>query len=84
MAAGNTATTGYSNGTIKHKCTKIIDMRLYWITDRVKQGQSSAYWGPGYQKLDDYFTKLHSPAHHERMREIYIHADEQPINQKGI
>jgi hypothetical protein len=40
--------------------------------------------GPGYQNLADYFTKHHSPAHHKRMREIYIHADEHPINQKGI
>jgi hypothetical protein len=29
-------------------------------------------------------AKHHSPAHHKRMREIYIHADEQPINRKGI
>jgi hypothetical protein len=42
------------------------------------------YWGPDYQKLADYFTKHHSPAHRKRMREIYIHADEQPINRKGI
>jgi hypothetical protein len=57
---------------------------FFWITDRVKQGQFNVYWGPGYQNLADYFTKHHSPAHHKRMREIYIHADEQPINQKGI
>jgi hypothetical protein len=42
------------------------------------------YWVQGYQKLADYFTKHHSPAHHKRMRAIYIHADEQPINRKGI
>jgi hypothetical protein len=28
--------------------------------------------------------KNHSPAHHKRMREICIHADEQPIKRKGI
>jgi hypothetical protein len=42
----------------------------------VKQGQFLVYWGPGFQNLADYFTKHHSPAHHKRMREIYIHADE--------
>jgi hypothetical protein len=61
-----------------------MDMRFYWIKDRVKQGQFNVYWGPGYQNLADYFTKHHSPAHHKRMRELYIHADEQPINRKGI
>jgi hypothetical protein len=68
----------------KTKRTKAMDMRFYWIKDRVKQGKFYVYWGPGYQNLADYFTKHHSPAHHKRMREIYIDASEQPINQKGI
>jgi hypothetical protein len=84
MERYNTTTTGYRNGTIKQKRTKAMDMRFYWIKDKVKQGQFGVYWGPGYQILADYFTKHNSPAHHKRMREMYIHADEQPINQKGI
>jgi hypothetical protein len=82
METDNTTATGYSNGTIKQKRTKAMCMHFYWIKDRVKQGQFNAYWGPGYQNLADYFTKHHSPAHHKIMREIYIHADEKPINQK--
>jgi hypothetical protein len=84
METDNTTATGYSNGTIKRKRTKAMDMHFYWIKHRVKQEQFNVYWGPGYQNLADYFTKHHSPAHHKKMREIYIHADEQPINQKGI
>jgi hypothetical protein len=59
-------------------------MRFYWVKDRVKQGQCYVYWGPEYQSLADYFTKLHSPTHHKGTREIYIHASERPMNQKGI
>jgi hypothetical protein len=66
----NTTAIGYSNGTIKQKRTKAMDMSFYWIKDRVKQGQFDVYWGPGYQNLADYFTKHHSSAHHKRMREI--------------
>jgi hypothetical protein len=84
MEIDNTTATGYSNGTIKQKRTKAMDMGFYWIKDRVKQGQFNVYWVPGYQHLADYFTKHHSPVHHKRMRNIYIHADEQPINRKGI
>jgi hypothetical protein len=84
METYNTNAKGYINGTIKQKRTKSMDMRFYWIKDRVKQGQFNVYLGPGYQNLADYFTKHHSPAYHKRMREIYIHADEQPINRKGI
>jgi hypothetical protein len=84
MEIDNTTATGYNNGTIKQKRTNAIDMRFYWIKDRVKQGQFNVYWGPGYQNLADYFTKHHSPEHHKRVRVIYIHANEQPINWKGI
>jgi hypothetical protein len=84
MEMDNNTATGYSNGTIKQKRTKAMDMRFYWIKDRVKQGQFNVYWGPGYQNLADYFTKHHSPAHHKRMRDVYIHANERTINRKGI
>jgi hypothetical protein len=84
METDNTTVTGYSNGTIKQKRTKAMDMRFYWIKDRVKQGLFNVYWGPGYQNLANYLAKHHLPAHHKRMREIYIHADERPINWKGI
>jgi hypothetical protein len=57
MDTDNTTATGYSNGTIKQKRTKAMDMRFYWIKYRVKQGQFNVYWGPGYQNLADYFTK---------------------------
>jgi hypothetical protein len=80
----NTTAIGYNNGTIKQKRTKAMDMHFYWIKDRVKQGKFNVYCGPGCQNLADYFTKHHSPAHHKRMHEIYIHASEQPINRKGI
>jgi hypothetical protein len=84
METDNTTATGYSNGTIKQKRTKAMDMRFFWIKDRVKQGQFHVYLGPGFQNLADYFTKHHSPAHHKRMRDVYLHADERPINRKGI
>jgi hypothetical protein len=84
METDNTTATGYCNGTIKQKRTKAMDMRFYWIKDRVKTGQFKIYWGPGFQNLADYFTKHHSPAHQKRIQNIYIHADEQPINWKGI
>jgi hypothetical protein len=79
-----TTATGHTNGTITQKRTKSMDMRFYWIKDRVKQGQFNVYWGLGFQNLADYFTKHHSPAHHKRIRDVYIHAEERPTNRKGI
>jgi hypothetical protein len=54
METDNTTATGYSNGTIKQKCTKVMDMRYYWSKDRVRQGQFNVYWGAGYQNLADW------------------------------
>jgi hypothetical protein len=84
METDNTTATGYSNGSIKQKRTKAMDMRFYWIKDRVKQGQFKIYWDPGFQNLADYFTKHHSPAHHKRIRDAYFHDNERPIDRKGI
>jgi hypothetical protein len=53
METDNTTATGYSNGTMKQKRTKAMDMHFYWIKYRVKQGQFNVYWGPGYQHLAD-------------------------------
>jgi hypothetical protein len=39
METNNTTAKGYSNGTIKQKQTKAMDMRYYWIKDCLKQGQ---------------------------------------------
>jgi hypothetical protein len=33
-----TTATGYSNGTIKQKRTRAMDMRFFWAKDRDKQG----------------------------------------------
>jgi hypothetical protein len=43
METDNTTATGYSNGTIKQKRAKAMDMRFYWVNDRVKQGQFNEY-----------------------------------------
>jgi hypothetical protein len=67
--------TGYSNYKIKQIHAHAMDMHFYWVKDRVKQGQFHVYWGPGYQKLADFFKKHPSPAHHKRMR---------PMNWAGI
>jgi hypothetical protein len=45
METDNITATGYSNGTIKQKLTKAMDMRFYWIKDKVKHGQFNVYLG---------------------------------------
>jgi hypothetical protein len=68
----NACAAGIANGTVKQRRSKAIDMRFYWIRDRVAQGQFVVHWRRGTDNLADYFTKHHSPAHHRLMRSRYI------------
>jgi hypothetical protein len=56
-----------------------MDMRLYWVKDRVEQDQFNVGWAPGDTTMGDYFTKHHSPAHHKRMKPYYLHNKHAPI-----
>jgi hypothetical protein len=68
----NACATGIVNETVKQRRSKAIDMRFYWIRDRIKQGQYMVHWRKGADNLADYFTKHHSPAHHRHMRSQYL------------
>ena len=69
----NSTTNGFANKQIKQQRSKSMDMRFYWIQDRVAQKQFNVFWRPGPTNLADYFTKHHSPAHHRRERSTYLH-----------
>ena len=69
----NSTANGFANNQIKQQKSKAMQMRFYWIQDRVKQKQFKVYWRPGSTNLADYFTKHHSPAYHQQIRSTYVH-----------
>ncbi len=69
----NSTTAGFANQQIKQRKSKSMDMRFYWIQDRVRQRQFNVHWRPGSTNLADYFTKHHPSAHHRKMRNTYLH-----------
>jgi hypothetical protein len=71
----NACANGIMNDTVKQKRSKAIDMRYYWLKDRVKQEMFRVHWEPGTENKADYFTKHHPTAHHKQMRPIYLHED---------
>jgi hypothetical protein len=75
----NACAAGISNKTVKQRQSKAIDMRFYWICDRIKQGKFIVYWAPGTDNLADYFIKHHSPAHHKLMRSRYLLELHKPV-----
>jgi hypothetical protein len=81
MVTDNTTATGITNDCIKQKRSKAMDMRFYWIRDRVRQGQFIVYWKRGKSNRADYFTKHHLVKHHQQERSKYIQPRTVPPNQ---
>ena len=69
----NACANGIMNDTVKQKRSKAIDMRYYWLRDRVRQKQFKVHWEPGIDNEADYFTKHHPPSHHREKRPTYLH-----------
>ena len=83
LKTDNSTAKGILTGEIKQKHTKAMDMRFYWLVNRVKQGHFEIYWEPGKNNLADYPTKHHSPAHHKRVRSIYLYDHTSPSDIQG-
>jgi hypothetical protein len=62
----NSMACGIANDNIKQQRSRAIDMRFYWVRDRVNQGQFHIYWGPGKLNLADYYSK-------QQMRGTYLY-----------
>jgi hypothetical protein len=73
ITTDNSTADGFANKRTKIRRSKAMDMRFYWIQDRVEQGHFRIHWLQGENNHGDYFTKHHSPAHHTKMRPIYLH-----------
>lgn len=69
----NQCAEGIINDTVKQKRSKAIDMRFYWVRDRVRQGQFVIHWKRGKDNLGDYYTKHHPASHHRTVRPIFLH-----------
>jgi hypothetical protein len=69
----NSTADGIMNRTVKPKRSKSMDMRFWWLADRVEQNQFRIFWAPGSVNLADYFTKKYPASHHAKVRPIYLY-----------
>jgi hypothetical protein len=77
----NSTAQGILTDTVKQKRSKAIDMRYYWLRDRIKLKQFYVHWQPGYTNHADYFTKHHPPSTHTTVRPNYLHS---PSPSEGV
>ena len=76
MITDNLAANNIANDIGKQKRSRAIDMRFYWIQDRIKMGHFHVFWRPGSENLTDQHanfsrrreTRGHniSPTHYRR------------------
>ena len=53
-----------------------MDMRFYWINDRIEQGQFRVFWRLGQENLGCYRSKHHPTEHHIDVIPKYLHVPE--------
>jgi hypothetical protein len=57
LLCDNMCAVGVAQNSIQQKHSKAMDMRFYWIQDRVAQKQFIVTWRAGVVNLADFFTK---------------------------
>ena len=60
----NSTACGIENEIIHQKLSKAINVRFYWMKNRVQQGHFHVFWQPDPTNMDDYHTKHHPASHH--------------------
>jgi len=78
LQTDNSMASGIAYDTIKHKCSKAIEMHFYWVCNHVCQGQFHIFWSPENSNPANYFTKHHPASHHQAMQPMYLHVQSQP------
>ncbi len=51
---------GITNNTIKQQHSRSMEMRFFWIGDKVAQEMYALKWHPGQENLANYWLSLHS------------------------
>ena len=66
LKTDNTTAQGILTKQFRQKRSKSIDMRFWWLKDRIEQKQFKAEWGPDKENLADYTTKFCITSHHKK------------------
>ena len=65
LKTDNSTTDAFSHSSFKEKRSKVWDVRLYWIKNRVTAKEFYIYWSAGESNFVDYFTKHFSPSYRQ-------------------
>ena len=74
----NATAVGIANNTVKRQRSRSMEMRFFWIGDKIAQEIYDISWHPGQENLADYQSKHHVGAHHKAVRPWYLHQEDSP------
>ena len=74
----NATAVGIANNTVKRQRSRSMEMRYFWVSDKVAQNPYDIKWHPGKENLADYQSKHHVGAHHQNVRPWYLHEKNSP------
>ena len=69
----NSTALGIATKEFHQKNSKAMDMRFYWINNRIEQGQFCVFWRPGPENLGDYHSKHPPPEHQTAVHSKYLY-----------
>ena len=72
MQVDNTTINNYVCNNLEEKKSKLFDMQLHWLCDRINNSQFEIYWMKGEFNYADYYSKHHTVAHHKKMCPLYL------------
>jgi hypothetical protein len=74
----NATAVGIANNTIKRQRLRSMEMRFFWIGDKIAQQMYDIKWHPRQENLANYQSKHHNGLHHTVVRPRYLHLENSP------
>jgi hypothetical protein len=79
----NTVAIGLAEARINAKRSKTMDMRFFWLVDRIRQGQFTSAHIRGEWNLADFFTKaLPKSKFHQFLAYLIVNLDNEDVDVK--
>jgi hypothetical protein len=75
----NATALGISNNSVKRRRSHSMEMRYFWVCEKVAQDAYDVRWHPGQENLADYQSKHHTGTHHQAVRPWYLHEEHSPL-----
>jgi hypothetical protein len=80
----NATAVGIANNSIKRQRSHSMEMRFFWVGDKIAQNMYDVSWHPRIENLADYQSKHHLGSHHVNVRPWYLHIENLPVTYQGL